>query len=318
MPISKRDINTIIDLVKESFITDDAQLSRFHTRLCEEKRQNDRRKIKSKQRPQTDSSQNDEIKQHDNSFKRHPIEVVCDDLLNDLEKTQPIESASKKKTTGAAHKKEKKSKTEKTTNENKKTTGADNKNEKKSKTEKTTNEKKKTIGADNKKEKKSKTKKASKINTDTKRAKNPYFEYLNTERVNIKADLLAENAELNGRDLITSITKEAGRRWKEMSAEEKQPYMLMNVELEKEKTVQIHESIESCDEQKAAAVDEPCCDDHAEQEEEEEDASDRIFNETHGVWIDPEILFYYESLDSESPIGQFIRDKTVPFKTNKQ
>ena len=292
MPISKRDINTIIDLVKESFTTDDVQLSRFHTRLCEEKRQNDRRKIKSKESPQTDYSQNDVIEQHDNSFKRHPIEVVSDDLLNDLEKTQSIESVAKKKTTGA-----------------------DNKKEKKSKKEKTTNEKKKTTGADNKKEKKSKTEKASKMNTDKKRAKNPYFEYLNTERVNIKADLLAENAELNGRDLITSTTKEAGRRWKEMSAKEKQPYMLMNVNLEKEKTVQIHESIESCDDQKTALVDEPCCDDHV---EEEVDVIDRIFNDTHDVWIDPEILLYYETKDSESPIGQFIRGKTVPFKTNKQ
>ena len=171
-----------------------------------------------------------------------------------------------------------------------------------------------------KKEKKSKIEKTPKTKTATKRPKNPYFEYLGAERESIKADLLAENAELKGRDLVTSITKEAGRRWKEMSAEEKQPYIEvveMNADVEKESSeIQESTSASSQHEVDAAAADEPCCDDHAEQEE-EDDVSDRIFNETHGVWVDAETQLYYETKDSESPIGQVVRGKTVAFKTKK-
>ena len=170
-----------------------------------------------------------------------------------------------------------------------------------------------------KKEKKSKTEKAPKIKTATKRPKNPYFEYLSAERGSIKTDLLAENAELKGRDLVTSITKEAGRRWKEMSAEEKQPYIdvvAVNADADQEETSQIQESTDSSAQEKTAVVDEPCCDDHAEQEQ-EEDASDRIFNETHGVWVDTETQLYYVSGDSESPIGQIVRGKMTAFKPKK-
>jgi hypothetical protein len=170
-----------------------------------------------------------------------------------------------------------------------------------------------------KKEKKSKIEKTAKTKTATKRPKNPYFEYLGAERESIKADLLAENTELKGRDLVTSITKEAGRRWKEMSAEEKQPYIdvvEMNADIELEEGSEIQDSTGSSNHQEVDSA-EPCCDDHAEQEE-EEDESDRIFNETHGVWVDPETQLYYESQDSECPIGQVVRGKTVPFKTKKQ
>ena len=167
-----------------------------------------------------------------------------------------------------------------------------------------------------KKEKKSKTEKAPK--TATKRPKNPYFEYLSAERESIKADLIAENAELKGRDLVTSITKEAGRRWKEMSAEEKQPYIdVVEMNADIEEGSEIQDSISSSSHQEVVAAAEPCCDDHA-QEEEEEEETDRIFNETHGVWVDPETQLYYDSQDSESPIGQVVRGKTVPFKTKKQ
>jgi hypothetical protein len=171
-----------------------------------------------------------------------------------------------------------------------------------------------------KKEKKSKIEKAPKTKTATKRPKNPYFEYLSAERESIKADLLAENAELKGRDLVTSITKEAGKRWKEMSAEEKQPYIdvvEMNADIEAEGS-EIQDSTSASSHQEVDAAAEPCCDDHAEEEEEEDDTSDRIFNETHGVWVDAETQLYYESQDSESPIGQVVRGKTVPFKTKKQ
>ena len=170
-----------------------------------------------------------------------------------------------------------------------------------------------------KKEKKSKVEKAPKTKSATKRPKNPYFEYLGAERESIKADLLAENAELKGRDLVTSITKEAGRRWKEMSAEEKQPYIdvvEMNADIEIESS-EIQDSTIASSHQEVDAAAEPCCDDHAEQEDEEEDASDRIFNETHGVWVDAETQLYYQSQESESPIGQVVRGKTVPFKTKK-
>ena len=171
-----------------------------------------------------------------------------------------------------------------------------------------------------KKEKKSKIEKAPKTKTATKRPKNPYFEYLGAERETIKADLLAQNAELKGRDLVTSITKEAGRRWKEMSAEEKQPYIdvvEMNADIEVQCS-EIQDSTSSSSHQEVdAAAAEPCCDDHAEDEEEEDETSDRIFNETHGVWVDAETQLYYESQDSESPIGQVVRGKTVAFKTKK-
>jgi hypothetical protein len=49
----------------------------------------------------------------------------------------------------------------------------------------------------------------------------------------------------------------------------------------------------------------------------EEEETDRIFNETHKVWIDNEKLFYYETEDSEIPIGLVQRGKMVPFKTTK-
>jgi hypothetical protein len=163
-----------------------------------------------------------------------------------------------------------------------------------------------------KKEKKSKTEKAP----ATKRPKNPYFEYLSSERANIKADLLAENSELKGRDLVTSITKEAGRRWKEMSDEEKQPYIdVVSVNADAEETGS--EIQQEGNATNTMASIEPCCDDHAHSHEEEEEENDRIFNESLNVWIDNETQLYYETEDSENPLGQVVRGKTVPFKTKK-
>ncbi len=41
---------------------------------------------------------------------------------------------------------------------------------------------------------------------------------------------------------------------------------------------------------------------------------ERIFNETHKVWVDSETQLYYETVDSENPIGQVVRGKTIPIK----
>ena len=49
----------------------------------------------------------------------------------------------------------------------------------------------------------------------------------------------------------------------------------------------------------------------------EEEETERIFNETHKVWVDSETQLYYETVDSENPIGQVVRDKTIPFKTRE-
>jgi len=177
--------------------------------------------------------------------------------------------------------------------------------------------------------KKEKTEKpAKKVKTAvSKRSKNPYFEYLSAERENIKAELIAKNSELKGRDLVTSITKEAGRRWKEMSEEERQPYIevaSMNDAIQVGDS-QITETISSGDQVVSSnshssiqqKEESPCCDDHDSSVEQEDEENDRIFNETHKIWVDIETQLYYEAEKSETPLGQIIRSKMVPFKTRK-
>jgi len=177
--------------------------------------------------------------------------------------------------------------------------------------------------------KKEKTEKpAKKVKTAvSKRSKNPYFEYLSAERENIKAELIAKNSELKGRDLVTSITKEAGRRWKEMSEEERQPYIevaSINDTIQVGDS-QITETISSGDQVVSSnshssiqqKEESPCCDDHDSSVEQEDEENDRIFNETHKIWVDIETQLYYEAEKSETPLGQIIRSKMVPFKTRK-
>jgi hypothetical protein len=187
------------------------------------------------------------------------------------------------------------------------------------KTSKTSVSKKSSIP---KKEKKVRAEKKQKGPT-AKRGKNPYFEFLSSERESIKADLLAENPELKGRDLTTSIAKEAGRRWNEMGEEDKQPYIdvvMANACLDGD-LLQNDQSVETAVLQGSEEHLSPCCDDHAETEadqEEEEEENDRIYNEALNVWIDAETQLYFDSQDSETPLGQIVRGKTVAFKTKKQ
>ena len=180
-----------------------------------------------------------------------------------------------------------------------------------------------------KKEKTKAVKPTKKANTAaTKRSKNPYFEYLSAERENIKAELIAENSELKGRELVTSITKEAGKRWKEMSDEDRQPYMevaSLNDSIQVGDS-QINETIHSGDQVVSDSSthssihqqeETPCCDDHDSSVQQEEEETDRIFNETHKVWVDSETQLYYETEKSETPLGQIVRGKMTPFKTKK-
>ena len=188
----------------------------------------------------------------------------------------------------------------------------------KKKTAKTSGTKKSSSGP--KKEKKVRAEKKQKVPT-AKRGKNPYFEFLSSERESIKAELLAENPELKGRDLTTSIAKEAGRRWNEMGEEDKQPYIdvvaanaCLDGDLQNEQSAET--AVQGSEEDLS-----PCCDDHAQTEvnqEEEEEENDRIYNESLNVWIDAETQLYFDSQDSETPLGQIVRGKTVAFKTKKQ
>jgi hypothetical protein len=128
---------------------------------------------------------------------------------------------------------------------------------------------------------------------------------------------------LKGRDLTTSIAKEAGRRWNEMGEEDKQPYIdvvMANACLDGD-LLQNDQSVETAVLQGSEEHLSPCCDDHAETEadqEEEEEENDRIYNEALNVWIDAETQLYFDSQDSETPLGQIVRGKTVAFKTKKQ
>ena len=219
---------------------------------------------------------NDSIEQQTTVHSKGiPIELVSDDLLNDLETSQSNESVQKKKTS--------------------KTVGTKKSNS-------------------TKKEKKVRAEKKQKGPTAI-RAKNPYFEFLSSERESIKADLLAENPELKGRDLTTSIAKEAGRRWNEMSGESKQSYSHVKG---------CHDdSILSESFWVASEISEqhlsPCCDNKTQTEvnhvEEEED---RIYHESLSVWIDADTQLYFDSKDSDMPLGQIVRGKTIAFKTKKE
>jgi hypothetical protein len=218
---------------------------------------------------------NDSIEQQTKVHSKGiPIELVSDDLLNDLETSQSNESVQKKKTS-------------------------------------------KTVGT----KKCNSTKKEKKVWAEKKqkgltaiRAKNPYFEFLSSERESIKADLLAKNLELKGRDLTTSIAKEAGRRWNEMSGESKQCYS--HVKGCHDDSI-LSESFWVASEILEQHLS-PCCDDKTQTEVdhvEEEEEEDRIYNESLSVWIDTETQLYFDSKDSNMPLGQIARGKTVVFKT---
>jgi hypothetical protein len=276
MKISESSINRIVDLVRELITSDDSQLSRFHTRLWEEKdkKTNRSRKFKVSSQTEINESTEQETKVHSKGI---PIELVSDELLNDLEISQSNESELKKKTSKAVEPKK---------------------------------------SSSTKKEKKVRAEKKQKGLTAI-RAKNPYFDYLSAERENIKADLLAQNAELKGRDLTTSIAREAGRRWNEMSGESKQCYS-QQINGCHDEFILLPESfwvVSEISEQNLS----PCCDEQIETEIDlEEEEEDPIYNQSLGVWIDPKTQLYFDSKDSSWPLGQIVRGKTVAFKTKNE
>ena len=168
------------------------------------------------------------------------------------------------------------------------------------------------LPAADKKEKKTKKTKAVVDESAAPKAKrplNPYMKYLQENREAIKAELLAANPELKGRDLQTGISKRAGELWKTQPKAASAP----------EAVVEEHEEDPEVEDDKTDDVVIPdAVVEEQEQQEEDEDTMTLTFDEKLKVWIDEETQLYYEDAEGTDAKGSIVNGSLRPFKVVKK
>lgn len=168
-----------------------------------------------------------------------------------------------------------------------------------------------------------KTEKKAKQPKERKPTVNPFLNFLSKNRGTIRAECLAANESISGRDLQTAITTRAGEIWRSLGDEEKAVYktsvVAVAVAVAKSGVELIEEECDSEASTPVALPDpEPQADDEV-AEEEEEDAEEEeeensfVFHEKLKVYYDPMTSCY--SAERNSPvIGTIKSGKLVPFK----
>jgi len=181
-----------------------------------------------------------------------------------------------------------------------------------------------------------KTEKKTKQPKERKPTVNPFLNFLSKNRSIIRADCLASNESISGRDLQTAITTRAGEIWRSLDDEKKAEYKpTAVVVVAAVGTSGVNLIEEECDSEastpKAAhatsvalpdpepqaeeeddEVAEEVAEEDAEEEEEEEENS-FVFHEKLKVYYDPMTSCY--SAERNSPvIGTIKSGKLVPFK----
>jgi hypothetical protein len=189
-------------------------------------------------------------------------------------------------------------------------------------------------------EPKQKTAAAPKLNTDKKAKQvkerkptvNPFLKFLSKNRTSIRAECLAADESISGRDLQTAITTRAGEMWRSLGDEEKAAYKTQveavvvsgktGVELIEEecdseastpkiKATVLPDPEPQADDEEDAEDDEE--DDEVAEEEEEEEENSFVFHEKLKVFYDPMTSCY--SAEKNTPvIGTIKSGKLVPFK----
>jgi hypothetical protein len=135
-----------------------------------------------------------------------------------------------------------------------------------------------------------------------KREANDFIKFLNSKRVEIKAQILLEQPDLKGRFLTGAISKRAGELWKTEKGS-------MTVVDEESKVLSSQE--EPTEEAPAPAVVEE------EAQDEDEEEIKLKYNDTLKVWIDEETDLYYMEKDSASATGSVVNGVLKPFKVRK-
>ena len=189
-----------------------------------------------------------------------------------------------------------------------------------------------------------KTEKKAKQVKERKPTVNAFLNFLSKNRASIRAECLAANESISGRDLQTAITTRAGEIWRSLGEEEKAEYKtviavvatvggksgveLIEEECDSEASTPKAKAVSNAKSQPTASVlpdpepladededeeDEVAEEDEEEEEEEEEEENSFVFHEKLKVFYDPMTSCY--SAEKNTPvIGTIKSGKLVPFK----
>jgi hypothetical protein len=134
---------------------------------------------------------------------------------------------------------------------------------------------------------------------------NAFITYKSDNFADIKNSILANGANITGRDLVVAITKEASHKWKSISEDDKLIYKQKALANKSamSKPVTLLITTDNEDDQVAIPI-----------IEDSDDESTLVFNPTLQVWVDTDNNLCYETKDNTiSPCGQLQRGKMTNF-----
>jgi hypothetical protein len=154
-------------------------------------------------------------------------------------------------------------------------------------------------------EKPSKTKKVAKADKPKRIVANGYIFYKSSVYEEVKQSIQAQNPEMKGKKLMTTITKIASEQWNELSAEERAAYT------EKAKAAK---GIASANNTSDTEVEQDTASVSNDSDNVDDDSASLVYNEKYQVWVDTSNNLCYSQNDNTSePSGQLQRGNYIKF-----
>jgi hypothetical protein len=135
---------------------------------------------------------------------------------------------------------------------------------------------------------------------------NAFITYKSDNFASIKNNILANNSNISGRDLVVAITKEASERWKSISDEDKAAFKKKALANKTAVSKPVTLLIESDSDEEEIII--------PNIEEMDDEESTLVYNPTLKVWVDTDNNLCYETKDNTvPPFGQLQRGKMTVF-----